>query len=751
MKKQTQTSYRGVSFYKLMGAFFVVIFLFTALIVAVTLHFMNQDNLATEASYGEMADKVLHSAPGMVAGYYQIADMIAEIPEIDPLAQADSFPTDTREAQEFWTRFDSVYHSSMSGAGNVACVYFRRSGRTMGLGSPEGDPYASGEMTGDFGLSEEQWRYLTGTDTQTRAFCLKTEEMTFGRLMLSKEIYPEVVLLAGITDFNIRQTLQNFYLPPHAQAILLTGNDRSISSAENKTQLSDRVSFQQVAGAQGRQTVLLDGTPYFLYHTSLAEGSIEQAVFIPDTIRDGQMQVILNLILLALFCWLVIGGSFSYGFASRFYRPIGQLVSDLPMPDVDKSDPHEFQVVTTAVHRLYQQAQSYEQRLAQQNRLLADSLFLRLLQGEIPFSDEIANAFSNAGFRLESRFAVLMLQPELSDSEDPDTGKPVPALEELQERVCHFFSLHGWSPFFIEYRGLLLGAVSTASDGDAKNLLLQLQEELQTALGFPLTIVLSKTHTSSAEWNDAYREASETLEYNLLTGELGTVRQYQRSHRLSGGSSSSTFLNDVRKLENCLQAENDPEAVQCVQHIFRTLPADEPDAAVAMQKRIRYIFDTVHLYLSERKGVQPPEWRDAMKGQSLDDLCRELCAALSNAQKAEENDPLKKRKIHQITQYIQENYQNPNLSAGMIADSFNISLPWLSNLFKKELNLGFLDYLHRCRIEKAKELIRGTKYNIGDIAEMVGYTNAVTMTRAFKRYEGITPSWYRQNAGDAKE
>ena len=38
------------------------------------------------------------------------------------------------------------------------------------------------------------------------------------------------------------------------------------------------------------------------------------------------------------------------------------------------------------------------------------------------------------------------------------------------------------------------------------------------------------------------------------------------------------------------------------------------------------------------------------------------------------------------------------------------------------------------------------KISLDDISAMVGYANSMTMNRAFKRYEGVTPGWYRQSA-----
>ena len=51
------------------------------------------------------------------------------------------------------------------------------------------------------------------------------------------------------------------------------------------------------------------------------------------------------------------------------------------------------------------------------------------------------------------------------------------------------------------------------------------------------------------------------------------------------------------------------------------------------------------------------------------------------------------------------------------------------------------DYIQR-RLEAAKALLHSDK-NLKDIAEEVGFSSALTMSRAFKRYEGTTPGRLR--------
>lgn len=55
-----------------------------------------------------------------------------------------------------------------------------------------------------------------------------------------------------------------------------------------------------------------------------------------------------------------------------------------------------------------------------------------------------------------------------------------------------------------------------------------------------------------------------------------------------------------------------------------------------------------------------------------------------------------------------------------------------------------MDYIARLRIEKAKEYIDSSDIPMSDIAEKVGFNNVRTFLRTFKKFEGITPSQYKE-------
>lgn len=81
---------------------------------------------------------------------------------------------------------------------------------------------------------------------------------------------------------------------------------------------------------------------------------------------------------------------------------------------------------------------------------------------------------------------------------------------------------------------------------------------------------------------------------------------------------------------------------------------------------------------------------------------------------------------------------------GSIAGKFYINASYLSQLFKKEMNIKFIDYITKIRLEKAIELLKDTSLTVNEIAEAVGYKDARYFREIFVKHMGKTPSQYRK-------
>lgn len=84
------------------------------------------------------------------------------------------------------------------------------------------------------------------------------------------------------------------------------------------------------------------------------------------------------------------------------------------------------------------------------------------------------------------------------------------------------------------------------------------------------------------------------------------------------------------------------------------------------------------------------------------------------------------------------------LKALYICEAAGVSVQRLTRMFQSQFNMAVAEYMNACRIKLAKELLPDRQLTVAQIAQQVGYSNADTFTRNFRKVEGITASEYRK-------
>ncbi len=101
--------------------------------------------------------------------------------------------------------------------------------------------------------------------------------------------------------------------------------------------------------------------------------------------------------------------------------------------------------------------------------------------------------------------------------------------------------------------------------------------------------------------------------------------------------------------------------------------------------------------------------------------------------------------IRQVIDYLRQNYTDPDLSMGAVADKYGISASRLSLEYKEFTGMYPSEYLLLLRMEKSKELLAVTDMPIQDVSSAVGYYDASGFIRRFKKHMAMTPAQYRQS------
>jgi len=98
--------------------------------------------------------------------------------------------------------------------------------------------------------------------------------------------------------------------------------------------------------------------------------------------------------------------------------------------------------------------------------------------------------------------------------------------------------------------------------------------------------------------------------------------------------------------------------------------------------------------------------------------------------------------VGEVMEMIRKNY-NKKLSLSEIAGSYHFSDAYFSYSFKKVAGISLMNYIMEVRVEKAKELMLSSNYNLKDIALRVGYPDQHYFTKIFKKMTGTSPKEYK--------
>ena len=94
-------------------------------------------------------------------------------------------------------------------------------------------------------------------------------------------------------------------------------------------------------------------------------------------------------------------------------------------------------------------------------------------------------------------------------------------------------------------------------------------------------------------------------------------------------------------------------------------------------------------------------------------------------------------------EYMEEHYTDSNLNNDDLAALSGVSTVYFRKLFTKKYGVSPMKYVHRKRIEKAKNILESEYVtSISDLAEFCGYSSVYYFSKAFKQETSCSPTEY---------
>lgn len=99
-------------------------------------------------------------------------------------------------------------------------------------------------------------------------------------------------------------------------------------------------------------------------------------------------------------------------------------------------------------------------------------------------------------------------------------------------------------------------------------------------------------------------------------------------------------------------------------------------------------------------------------------------------------------------EYIHTNYANTTVAD--VAKYLGIDRSYFSSIFKQEKGVSPNEFLLRTRMSESSQMLQSLSLSIQDIARYVGYEDSLTFSKAFKRFFGVSPKYYREMPADER-
>ena len=100
--------------------------------------------------------------------------------------------------------------------------------------------------------------------------------------------------------------------------------------------------------------------------------------------------------------------------------------------------------------------------------------------------------------------------------------------------------------------------------------------------------------------------------------------------------------------------------------------------------------------------------------------------------------------VAQVQEYIRS-HLSEKLALADVAAVFNFSPSYLSQLFGKYGDAGFVEYITEARVEAAKEMLERGDRKVYEIAEELGFESSFYFSKVFKKVTGLSPREYQQS------
>lgn len=241
------------------------------------------------------------------------------------------------------------------------------------------------------------------------------------------------------------------------------------------------------------------------------------------------------------------------------------------------------------------------------------------------------------------------------------------------------------------------------------------------------------------------------LDSKEMTGGTAAEKEFFDIHDIDPKELQSERVREFLKLGNV------NEVVYFVEEFFKRQGANALNSTIFRQYIVMDVYFCVASFLEEmqigREEISSFDVNSELM-QDKEHAVKYVTKIIQKAVELREKNSSNRYGIivDQVKKYIEEHYEEEELSLNLLASYVNFSPNHLSMIFSQQTGQTFIKYLTDFRMNKAKALLRGTSLRSSEISQEVGYKDPHYFSYLFKKTQGMTPTQYRgKKNGEGEE
>lgn len=266
-------------------------------------------------------------------------------------------------------------------------------------------------------------------------------------------------------------------------------------------------------------------------------------------------------------------------------------------------------------------------------------------------------------------------------------------------------------------------------------------------MNFQITISSPVAHFSQLA--EAYQETKQLRAFAQSVGSDAEVVTPQTLVSIPDDAPDEGFMKQLQVLTGTLNARKFDLVPQMTEELLQRYVQSLRRNYHAARSRMEIVTGLLSEAVLASGVENAKEWSlRLLQAQSVSDVvaaAHDVFSVLALASQLP--DTAADAPVAKACAFIREHSSDANLSIPVISEHCGMTPQHLTRLFRKELGSTVAEYLNAQRIDAGKKLLVETELSIGTIAKQAGYNSLNAFVYNFRRFEGVTPTAYRELLG----